>query len=1053
MNYKKRGPKPLKAKKTKMKKRAFSLLLAMVMLLGLLPTLPVRGQQRMLLPHSHPICGAACLGQDDTHAAVEWIEWDGSSNITIPGNYYLTGDAAVQTSKILISADDVHICLNGHTIDLGPGSSFRGCIEISGRNLTLCDCDGDGIITGSRNGDSGSTGCLLYVKGAGFTIYGGTLKNTSTASGHHTAMFIGNGGSVDESIAVSIVGGTLNRIKNMGTLTMTGGVIDGTLDNGSGIFKMSGGTIRAADGETAIYNNKKAELSGSAQIIGESTGASAAIRGNKILTISDNVSVTSGSTCAIEMAANASMTLSGNPIITGKTVDLKLSTGANTTLDNARVDATGYTGNALTVQESRLYDSTIGAYAIKGGENKFTLIDSDYEYQYENGGMVIRKQHSHSWASAWTTNATHHWHECTAADCPATSNNQKNGYGEHTYVTWKITKNPTEAEKGTAERVCTENDGHKETKELPVLTDTTVWMAGDRVEPTEEKDGSQKYTSVYGEVTVILSRLLHTHDWGTWTITKNPTETERGAAERICTKDSKHKETKELPVLTDTTVWMAGDRVEPTEEKDGSQKYTSVYGEVTVILSRLLHTHDWGTWTITKNPTETERGAAERICTKDSKHKETKELPVLTDTTVWMAGDRVEPTEEKNGTQKYTSVYGEVTVILPATGTEKETGTVTQEVKPGKNAPAISISTPTAELEDMLLTDDEKQQLQKGSNIRIILEVQDAGNTVSSLDKAGIEQASDGFNVGQYLNIDLYKLVEKTRTDITETSKKIKIVIDVPDSLKSKDSGKPRTYAIIRMHGGMAETLADLDNDADKITIATDCFSTYAIVYKEAGEDIKPSPEPPEKETAAGKEERKIEIHSALKAVQTGKKLQISWGKVTGADGYSVYVQYCGKSFSAKSLNQVKSGKKTKITVNKVNGKKLDTTKNFKMYVVAWQWKNGKKSTLAKTLTVHIAGKDSAAYTNVKTIQVKKTSYTLKKGSTVTLRPKAILYSSGKKQLSEVHTKNFRYMSSNQKVAAVTEGGKVKAKGTGSCTVYVFAKNGCNKTIKIKVRK
>ncbi len=973
MNYKKRGPKPLKAKKTKMKKRAFSLLLAMVMLLGLLPTLPVRGQQRMLLPHSHPICGAACLGQDDTHAAVEWIEWDGSSNITIPGNYYLTGDAAVQTSKILISADDVHICLNGHTIDLGPGSSFRGCIEISGRNLTLCDCDGDGIITGSRNGDSGSTGCLLYVKGAGFTIYGGTLKNTSTASGHHTAMFIGNGGSVDESIAVSIVGGTLNRIKNMGTLTMTGGVIDGTLDNGSGIFKMSGGTIRAADGETAIYNNKKAELSGSAQIIGESTGASAAIRGNKILTISDNVSVTSGSTCAIEMAANASMTLSGNPIITGKTVDLKLSTGANTTLDNARVDATGYTGNALTVQESRLYDSTIGAYAIKGGENKFTLIDSDYEYQYENGGMVIRKQHSHSWASAWTTNATHHWHECTAADCPATSNNQKNGYGEHTYVTWKITKNPTEAEKGTAERVCTENDGHKETKELPVLTDTTVWMAGDRVEPTEEKDGSQKYTSVYGEVTVILSRLLHTHDWGTWTITKNPTETERGAAERICTKDSKHKETKELPVLTDTTVWMAGDRVEPTEEK--------------------------------------------------------------------------------NGTQKYTSVYGEVTVILPATGTEKETGTVTQEVKPGKNAPAISISTPTAELEDMLLTDDEKQQLQKGSNIRIILEVQDAGNTVSSLDKAGIEQASDGFNVGQYLNIDLYKLVEKTRTDITETSKKIKIVIDVPDSLKSKDSGKPRTYAIIRMHGGMAETLADLDNDADKITIATDCFSTYAIVYKEAGEDIKPSPEPPEKETAAGKEERKIEIHSALKAVQTGKKLQISWGKVTGADGYSVYVQYCGKSFSAKSLNQVKSGKKTKITVNKVNGKKLDTTKNFKMYVVAWQWKNGKKSTLAKTLTVHIAGKDSAAYTNVKTIQVKKTSYTLKKGSTVTLRPKAILYSSGKKQLSEVHTKNFRYMSSNQKVAAVTEGGKVKAKGTGSCTVYVFAKNGCNKTIKIKVRK
>lgn len=105
-----------------------------------------------------------------------------------------------------------------------------------------------------------------------------------------------------------------------------------------------------------------------------------------------------------------------------------------------------------------------------------------------------------------------------------------------------------------------------------------------------------------------------------------------------------------------------------------------------------------------------------------------------------------------------------------------------------------------------------------------------------------------------------------------------------------------------------------------------------------------------------------------MKAIQTGKKLQISWGRVTGADGYSVYVQYCGKDFSAKSLNQVKSGKKTKITVKKVNGKKLDTTKNFKLYVVAWKWKNGKKSTLAKTLTIHVAGKDSAKYTNVKSI-------------------------------------------------------------------------------------
>lgn len=231
----------------------------------------------------------------------------------------------------------------------------------------------------------------------------------------------------------------------------------------------------------------------------------------------------------------------------------------------------------------------------------------------------------------------------------------------------------------------------------------------------------------------------------------------------------------------------------------------------------------------------------------------------------------------------------------------------------------------------------------------------------------------------------------------------------------------------------------------------------------EPGETATPSVEPgtqPGTPTPVSEEEkeklsdkRKLELHSGLKAVQTGKKLQISWGRVTGADGYSVYVQYCSKSFSARSLNQVKSGKKTKITVKKVNGKKLDTTKNFKLYVVAWKWKNGKKSTLAKTLTVHIAGKDSVKYTNVKNIKLKKTSYTLKKGGVVTLRPKAVLYDKRKKQLTTAHCKEFRYLSSNKKVATITVGGKVKAKGTGECTIYVFAKNGCRRKIKIKVKK
>jgi Listeria/Bacterioides repeat/Listeria/Bacterioides repeat/Listeria/Bacterioides repeat len=207
-----------------------------------------------------------------------------------------------------------------------------------------------------------------------------------------------------------------------------------------------------------------------------------------------------------------------------------------------------------------------------------------------------------------------------------------------------------------------------------------------------------------------------------------------------------------------------------------------------------------------------------------------------------------------------------------------------------------------------------------------------------------------------------------------------------------------------------------------------------------------------EKKKPSDKEKRETELYSGLKAVQTGTKLQISWGRVKGADGYKVYVQYCNNDFSSRSLNQVKSGKKTTFTVKKINGKKLNTKKNFKLYVVAYQKKKGKTITLARTITVHIAGKDSVKYTNVRKIKIKKASYTLKKGSAVTLRPKAVRKDKHKKQLSVAHTREFRYRSSNKKIAVVTAGGKVKAKGAGSCTVYIFAKNGCKRKIKIKVK-
>lgn len=100
---------------------------------------------------------------------------------------------------------------------------------------------------------------------------------------------------------------------------------------------------------------------------------------------------------AVNLDGNATLTLSGNPTITGSAAALRLSTAAGTTLENARVDATGYTGYTLAAEENNI-SGGVGGYAIRGGEGKFTLSNGGgYYYVYENGGYVIRPQHTHSY--------------------------------------------------------------------------------------------------------------------------------------------------------------------------------------------------------------------------------------------------------------------------------------------------------------------------------------------------------------------------------------------------------------------------------------------------------------------------------------------------------------------------------------------------------------------------------------------------------------------------------------------------------------------------------
>ncbi len=211
-------------------------------------------------------------------------------------------------------------------------------------------------------------------------------------------------------------------------------------------------------------------------------------------------------------------------------------------------------------------------------------------------------------------------------------------------------------------------------------------------------------------------------------------------------------------------------------------------------------------------------------------------------------------------------------------------------------------------------------------------------------------------------------------------------------------------------------------------------------------------PTKPTEQEKAEREKRELTFNANLKVKLKGNNIHISWGRVPGADGYDVYVQYCYKRFSAKSITPVKNGKTTKVIVKKINGKKLDLKKFCKVYVRAYKQTDNKKETLAKTITAHVVGTRNTEYTNVKAIKLKKSSFTLKKGKSAVIKARTELVSKGKRQLTDKHAKQFRYASTDKKVATVSAKGKIKAVGKGSCTVYVYARNGYAKKVNVKVK-
>lgn len=261
---------------------------------------------------------------------------------------------------------------------------------------------------------------------------------------------------------------------------------------------------------------------------------------------------------------------------------------------------------------------------------------------------------------------------------------------KHEYGEWTVKTAPTETTAGTAERTCKDGDDTEEV-ELKPLSDTSFWTVSETA-ATHTSDGSKRYTSAYVTVTVTVPKGAHT--FGDWTITKDPTLEEKGAAKRTCTAGDGGEEIVSLPVLTDTTVWTVKSTDPATHTADGKTVYTSDYGDVTYTLLKGAHT--FGDWTITAEPTLEAEGSAKRTCTASDGGEETVTLPVLTDTSVWTVESRTNATHLSAGNVVYTSDYGDVTVTLPKLAHTYDGAEWTIRTAPTKTTAGVAVRYCTA---------------------------------------------------------------------------------------------------------------------------------------------------------------------------------------------------------------------------------------------------------------------------------------------------------------------------------------------------------------------
>ncbi|MCL2675702.1 MAG: DUF4815 domain-containing protein [Firmicutes bacterium] len=405
-----------------------------------------------------------------------------SCNITLVGDNHITSENGGITifngSRVVIKGDGtLSIQADGKASAEGAlnyGSETNNYVAVEESASVILETIGTAawggiIIPGAVTGLDEQKiyvgpGASLYAKGASGMRVTHTSSTNVTLEVDGTATFEGNGG-------INCSGYTYLRIIGEGTVT--------AIANGSMSQAVSAaGNIRVGDDVTLkITNRSDYEETHIFEAYDAGTTyrwelSNATIIGGKLTDSSITVSIASKQTGTVKrvprtvtvivnVAISVTAPVAGEMQVTTATAGgVDYTCGSVSWSPNHFTFTAGYQYTAtvtLTAQEDYTFEGGLtGTVTINGnaaviGNHTSETVTLSYQFAGEN--------HTHSYGTAWKSDATGHWHECSCGD--------KSGFAEHTAGGWIVDVAATDTEEGSRHRECTVC-GYVTTEVIPV---------------------------------------------------------------------------------------------------------------------------------------------------------------------------------------------------------------------------------------------------------------------------------------------------------------------------------------------------------------------------------------------------------------------------------------------------------------------------------------------------------------------------------------------------------------------------------------------------------